>query len=1443
MSDKVQITVVLNPFDVRKRVIEEIEHTGKSVRSYVDGYDGDFVYSLDGGIVEMSDSESVIPEPGSSIVLCPVPHGGGGEGDKKSNVRMLAYIALSIYVGGLASVGTISSTTAALVIFAGQMLINAALPIPDPTNELEGSKESPSYGLDGPKNTSREGIPVPVPYGTFRMGGNLISAYIENKKKSRHQQLYLLFNAGEGPQSANVNDIYVNDQPIKSLSHYSTAKRRGGSDNDNVIPWFDDVISPITNGQALSDTGYITHTTLGPINKFRLDFVCPSGLLEIDEKTGKWYTNSVTITMEFKKTSEGAGAWREISAVKVVADPVNATAAEGEWVLLSCDVPTIIESPEGNTKGDNRYEQECRIRSTVTGETRHVAYGGLKGYNFEEDGAGGDLGKTYNFNDDQRITGRTAETFRASFISPSLELDTYDIRVKRENKEATSRYFRDKVVLADVNEIVTNDVTYKNTALLALKIRMTDQISSLPKVTYMNYGVNVWTYDGATWTFEASNNPAWVVWDMFTNTVYGGGMDSSRFNLETWQEWAQECTDKGYEFNGIFDTNSTLWDAAQIVARVGHAQILPVGTRYTVVMERAAPVTQMFSVANMLSGSFDNSWIPKSDRANEIEVSYFDKNDFYKQHSVKVYDEDALAAGQPLRLAAVTLFGITDTQVAHDEAKLILNINKYINQMVSFDAYIDSIASTVGDVIYVQHDMPQWGFAGRLETGSTSTVLQLDRTVYIELGNTYKLLIHRDSVSQGTGTVIAKSAGAPYTITVSTLPDNTSNKRLVVGGVDYRINDCENLNTLHVEQSAHTAISVSDPYEVFNTDVIEERTVDMTPILSSGDYSEVTVTAAFSGTLDQYSDWMFGESTKVKKPFRIAEIKGGTDLIRTIVAQEYNETIYDPNLDVAPIPDYSSLVSIENVTEVLIDEELAISNGTISPRVVISWEPPEATESIYRDAEVYVGVNGELATSIGLHSQSAYFDAAAGDELEIIVVAIDLEGSRVSFSSAPVLTYTVVGKTLPPADVTGLSSVIQDGKVTLSWSTVTDLDFDHYEIRLGADWPSSTLVGTSLVNSYATENFTLGSHNYLVKAIDTSGVESVSAAAHIAIIANPQDVPWFQIEGSTLNWGAVANQVSNLLGYEIRYQFGNSKSFGDAIPLHSGYLTEGPYSLPIFIAGQSTLMIKAVSSTGIKSKNPALIVTDFGDPQVENLFDLQDDHAAGFTGTITGGTIEGGSGDLIASAQTPVMWANADGNMWGSITSDMWATVQYGVLTYEKSVVPVVSTAISSLIVNATILASTHSIDYRPQGPDAMWAIDSDELVWGTAADLVWAPSSDYQPWPGRIIAKRQAYDFRFTLNTGVILGRISQLSFGVDLTTVEETIGDLSIAIGGTRLSLTKGFTTIKSVNLTLQDDGGSAKTARVMDKSVAFGPLIQCFDDSQLATTGEVDIIIKGY
>lgn len=340
----------------------------------------------------------------------------------------------------------------------------------------------------------------------------------------------------------------------------------------------------------------------------------------------------------------------------------------------------------------------------------------------------------------------------------------------------------------------------------------------------------------------------------------------------------------------------------------------------------------------------------------------------------------------------------------------------------------------------------------------------------------------------------------------------------------------------------------------------------------------------------------------------------------------------------------------------------------------------------------------------------------------------------------------------------------------------------------------------------------------------------------------PGDVPWFSISGDVLTWGAVADV--DLAGYVIRWQQGNSRSWGDASALHSGLLVASPHTMSWRPSGPVSLLIKAVDTTGNESRFAAAIVTDLGEPLVANVIETHDFHALGFPGEITGGTVEGGTGDLIADADaSPMMWSNDLAGMWAvDETTPMWVAATYGAMQYASEIYEVASAdAGAQMTLPNTVAAGSSAIDYRRDGTAAMWSTESDPL-WADGADPMWSLES-WRPWPGAIAAEAVGYEFRVSTNASSTRGRISELAVQLDVPDIVEHLDDIVIASGGTRLPISETYRFIKNVSLTLQDDGGSAESVKVMDKNASLGPLSQCFNSAGSGTAGKIDATIQGY
>jgi hypothetical protein len=114
--------------------------------------------------------------------------------------------------------------------------------------------------------------------------------------------------------------------------------------------------------------------------------------------------------------------------------------------------------------------------------------------------------------------------------------------------------------------------------------------------------------------------------------------------------------------------------------------------------------------------------------------------------------------------------------------------------------------------------------------------------------------------------------------------------------------------------------------------------------------------------------------------------------------------------------------------------------------------------------------------------------------------------------------------------------------------------------------------------------------------------------------------------------------------------------------------------------------------------------------------------------------------------------------------------------------------------------------------------------------------------WSTPVQVGAEPIDVRVRAKSGRLRSKFTWLRAIIDAQDVIERFQDVSISASGTRLTLTKPFRDVKNISITLQDDGGSAVNARIVDKQISPGPQIKVLDAAGTATTGVIDATVQG-
>lgn len=383
------------------------------------------------------------------------------------------------------------------------------------------------------------------------------------------------------------------------------------------------------------------------------------------------------------------------------------------------------------------------------------------------------------------MSGSTQQPIRRQLRVDNLARGTrYKVRVTNQSDDQTTSRYGDDLYLSEINEVMYNDFQYPRTVLVAVGALATNQLSGSIKFSCIADGAIVRVWQSSVWfSNQWSNNPAWVCWDILTQPVFDNnlnvvrydGFNPSRLNLASFLAWAQFCdvlvpdgkggTEKRCCFDGVFDTPTSLWDAALEVCASARAQLVMRGTTIMVVYDdvRATPV-QLFTVGNTAVSSFRETFLPIQDRAASIEVNYINAEQDYARDTLTVVNTSISEAAA--QRTQVGLRGVIRASQAWREANYRLKRNELLKRVASISVDIDALACTVGDLIWLQNDVTRWGVGGRAIEGSTTTKLMLDQSVTLESGKTYELKL-RLSDDTLVSRAITTAAGTVSAVDVS----------------------------------------------------------------------------------------------------------------------------------------------------------------------------------------------------------------------------------------------------------------------------------------------------------------------------------------------------------------------------------------------------------------------------------------------------------------------------------------------------------------------------------------------------------------------------------------------------------------------------------------------------------------------------------------------------
>lgn len=680
----VNVIIVNNPFKPEQRDTKYLPFKqGKSI-SYYFSAPGEWAYSVNG---HEAAPDTVVNDE-DYIVVMPRVEG--------KFFGVLLSIGMAVFTGGIASgaiFGIQSLIWRSVIAMAVGMIGNAIISkLTAPKVDRSNSEQSNTYGWGGTETVTGQGYPLAVTYGRMKSAGLLLSRHVISDGEK--QYLNLLYCAGEGELSK-IEDIRINANPISNYKDVQVDIRKGTNDQ-TVIPNFNDNFADQSLNYELTESWNTQQVQGDACDAIELTVGFPNGLYYSNDSGGADRT-SVTLKAEIRKVGDESWQALPLANQKGMAGHIKRRDA---WNFI---------------KSDN----------SVTNTSDYAG----------------------------RIEEATNNAFYRVFRFDNLEKARYEIRMRCSAKDGKSLRHVNKVYWVQLTQIIYDDFVHPGKALIGIKALATSQLSGTdPKVTWIQERSEVYVFNPYINKYEAqpADNPAWAAYDLIhICRKIGGeyivfGQPHMRLDYNAFKAWADKCKTNGFTFNYIYDTAMRLWDALKYPEAVGRGKVIPVGTRFTCVSDYQSTPVQLFTVANIKHGSFTEEFQGVEARANSVEISFLNKDKDYERDVIPVYGDTYDESDTLTNPAQVELMGCTSLEQAYKHGKHFLRCNKYEIRTVTIEAFTDAIACTVGDIILIQHDIPEWGEGGRVVAVSGQTIT-LDKEASVQPGKNYQLLIRSNS--------------------------------------------------------------------------------------------------------------------------------------------------------------------------------------------------------------------------------------------------------------------------------------------------------------------------------------------------------------------------------------------------------------------------------------------------------------------------------------------------------------------------------------------------------------------------------------------------------------------------------------------------------------------------------------------------------------------------
>lgn len=359
----------------------------------------------------------------------------------------------------------------------------------------------------------------------------------------------------------------------------------------------------------------------------------------------------------------------------------------------------------------------------------------------------------------------------------------YEVRGRRVTNRPDSTRKVSQVRWEAAKGFAKNIGSFGDVTMIAMKALATNSLNDQSAKSFNVYAtrkLSQWTaLDG--WAGPVASgptrNPIWAFCDLFRST-YGAKLASSFLDMPTLRAMADHYEEKGVAFDWVFDAPMGIWEAAQMILRVGRAIPIPQGSLITAVRDKAQTLPSgIFNQHNIIKGSLTKKLSMFTFQPFDGLVVEYTDPDTWKTKEVKC----VLPGRDGLNLDRLKLPGCTNRNRAYREGMYIQSRREYQRKTVVFQTGLEGHIPAIFDMVSITHDTVRVGQGGMIVAYNSATnEMTLSEQVTFATEN----VVHQIAIRGDDGAIL----GSP----ISCVPGSAPNKVILASDPPEALDFSEN---------------------------------------------------------------------------------------------------------------------------------------------------------------------------------------------------------------------------------------------------------------------------------------------------------------------------------------------------------------------------------------------------------------------------------------------------------------------------------------------------------------------------------------------------------------------------------------------------------------------------------------------------------------------------